>query len=183
MISWLHLSHNSYLRASGNPGRANLAMSSLPKGKWRDPDSNRGHHYPQLAKARSPLFLTAQKSAWITGSCIIHEHHCSPLSKLGCRHNCRQLPEKAILRTLRDVVLQFQQKLGGDERLNGKNSRNLFANRMKPTPRCSRLPLMCTTTRSRKPKQILSRQAPPSRGRLGRTRRPLIPNPAVYFRA
>jgi hypothetical protein len=38
------------------------------------------------------------------------------LSKLGCRHNCRQLPEKAILRTLLDVVLQFQQKLGADER-------------------------------------------------------------------
>jgi hypothetical protein len=57
------LFHNSYLRASGNPERANLAMSSPPKGKWRDPDSNRGHHYPQLAKARSPLFLTAQKSA------------------------------------------------------------------------------------------------------------------------
>jgi hypothetical protein len=64
----------------------------------------------QLGKARSPLFLTAQKSAWITGSCIIHEHHCSPLSKLGCRHNCRQLPKKAILRAQRDVVLQSQQK-------------------------------------------------------------------------
>jgi hypothetical protein len=32
------------------------------------------------------------------------------LSKLGCRHNCRQLPEKAIFRTLRDVVLQLQQE-------------------------------------------------------------------------
>ena len=38
------------------------------------------------------------------------------MSKLGCRHNCRQLPENAILRTLHDVVLQFQQKLGADER-------------------------------------------------------------------
>jgi hypothetical protein len=84
--------------------------------KWRDPDSNRGHHDFQLGKARSPLFLTAQKSAWITGSCIIHEHQCSPLSKRGCRHNCRQLPEKAILRTLLEVVLQFEQKLGADER-------------------------------------------------------------------
>jgi hypothetical protein len=84
--------------------------------KLRDPDSNRGHHDFQLGKARSPLFLTAQKSAWITGSRIIHEHHCSPLSKLGCRHNCRQLPEKAILRTLRDVVLRFQQKQEADER-------------------------------------------------------------------
>jgi len=58
--------------------------------KWRDPDSNRGHHDFQLGKARSLLFLTAQKSAWLIGSCIIHEHHCSPLFKLGCRHNCRQ---------------------------------------------------------------------------------------------
>ena len=79
-------------------------------------DSNRGHHDFQLGRARSPLFLTAQKSAWITGSCIVHEHHCSPLTKLGCRHNCRQWPEKAILRTLLDVVLQFQRKSGADER-------------------------------------------------------------------
>jgi hypothetical protein len=42
----------------------------------------------------------------------LYEHHCSPLSKLGCR----QLLEKAILRTLRDVVLQSQQELGADER-------------------------------------------------------------------
>jgi hypothetical protein len=42
--------------------------------KWRDPDSNRGHHDFQLGKARSPLFLTAQKSAWITGAYIMHEH-------------------------------------------------------------------------------------------------------------
>jgi hypothetical protein len=48
--------------------------------------------------------------------CIVHEHCCSPLSKLGCRHNCRQLPEKAILRNQRDVLLQFQQNLGADER-------------------------------------------------------------------
>jgi hypothetical protein len=66
--------------------------------EWRDPDSNRGHHDFQLGKARSPLFLTAQKSAWITGSCITDAHHCSPLSKLGCRHSCRQLPEKIVLR-------------------------------------------------------------------------------------
>jgi hypothetical protein len=78
--------------------------------------SNGRLHVFKLGKVRSPLFLSAQKSAWITGSCIIHEHYCSPLSKLGCRHNCRQLPEKAILRTLHDVVLQFQQKLGADER-------------------------------------------------------------------
>jgi hypothetical protein len=83
--------------------------------KWRDPDSNRGHHDFQLGKVRSLLFLTAQKSAWIRGSRITHAHHCSPLSNRGCRHNCRQSPEKAILRTQRDVVLQFRQKLRADE--------------------------------------------------------------------
>ena len=33
----------------------------------------------------------------------------------GLWSNCRQLPEKAILRTQRDVVLQFRQKLRADE--------------------------------------------------------------------
>src|SRR5215212_4212504 len=49
----------------------------------------------------------------------IAHHICAPLFtgvEPGLSSNCRQLPEKAILRTQRDVVLQFRQKLRADER-------------------------------------------------------------------
>jgi hypothetical protein len=49
---------------------------------------------------------------------IVH-HTCARLFTVvenGLSSNCRQSPEKAILRTLLDVVLQFLQNLGADER-------------------------------------------------------------------
>jgi hypothetical protein len=49
----------------------------------------------------------------------IAHHTCAPLFTVvdsGLSSNCRQLTKKAILRTLRDVVLQFRQKLRADER-------------------------------------------------------------------
>ena len=46
-------------------------------------------------------------------------HTCTRLLTVvenGLSSNCRQLSEKVILRTLLDVILQFQQKQGADER-------------------------------------------------------------------
>ena len=65
------------------------------------------------------MFTAAHGCARIGIITQVVRHTCTPLLTVvenGLSSNCRQLSEKVFLRTLLDVVLQFQQKLGADER-------------------------------------------------------------------